>query len=223
MKPLLHLDGGVIQPLEVRTSSRAVARLEDLAWSAPARATSTSRFTTWTTPSRPGGSPNGCVHVCRRWDEWSSRRSGRSSGRMSDRVCSPSSSPRTRPCGRGAVLHSGRRDDNVVHSLIRRCPASPTRCLASSGAIPPVRRSAAVEQTLAARRQVAGLAAARSRHQPGVAGCRRFRRGWCSTRKHRDSRRRPHPDSTIAECFAGGTTFPASGAGSAVLDGCRCR
>jgi len=32
VKPLLHLDGGVIQPLEkVRTSSRAVARLEDLA------------------------------------------------------------------------------------------------------------------------------------------------------------------------------------------------
>ena len=53
MKPLL-LDGGVIQPLEVRTSSRAVARLEDLALERAGRATSTSRFTTWTTPSGRG-------------------------------------------------------------------------------------------------------------------------------------------------------------------------
>ncbi|MGH8824920.1 MAG: DegV family protein [Jiangellaceae bacterium] len=39
VKPLLHLDGGVIQPLEkVRTSSRAVARLEELALERAGRA-----------------------------------------------------------------------------------------------------------------------------------------------------------------------------------------
>ncbi|MGH9251711.1 MAG: DegV family protein [Acidimicrobiales bacterium] len=39
VKPLLHLDGGVIQPLEkVRTSARAVARLEDLAMERAGRA-----------------------------------------------------------------------------------------------------------------------------------------------------------------------------------------
>ena len=66
IKPLLHLVDGHIEPLEkVRTSARAIARLEELAVErAGDGAASTSRCTTSPTPTARRLSPSGCGRGC---------------------------------------------------------------------------------------------------------------------------------------------------------------
>lgn len=66
VKPLLHLDAGRIEPLEkVRTASRAIARLEEIAVEQAGRARWTSRCIT--SPPRTGRSrsPSGCASAFR--------------------------------------------------------------------------------------------------------------------------------------------------------------
>lgn len=95
IKPILTLRAGSIEPLErVRTSSRALARLAELALDAAKRATTVVDVAIQHLDSAPGRRPwpSSCAGPYRPtgWVSSSSASSARSSGRTSARAPSPS-------------------------------------------------------------------------------------------------------------------------------------
>lgn len=78
VKPLLHLAGGRIEPLEkVRTASRAIARLEEIAVEQAGQGRWTSPSTISPRPSGPSRWRSGCGSGCRGCARWRCWRWGR--------------------------------------------------------------------------------------------------------------------------------------------------
>lgn len=89
VKPLLQLDGGRIEMLEkVRTASKAIARLEEIAADRAGTARWTSRCTIWRHPRGRPHSRSDCGNGCRGLWTCTSARSARSSARIRALGCS---------------------------------------------------------------------------------------------------------------------------------------
>ena len=181
VKPLLHVVDGRIAPLEkVRTASKALARLEDLAVAACRRR-----------PGRPRGAPPrragqgrgarsaGCVRGCRRSCRRTSRRSERSSAPTSVPGCSGSSSAG----GEHAAAGGGRRRLPRRRAVTRH----PRRS---------ARRHRPAGDRLRQPRRVERRTGARPAHGRRSSRCSTCSRGCC--------RRRPSARSTTGPgCSAG--------------------